>query len=330
MAVERTIEADDDGIRLDRWFKRHMPLVGNGLLQKALRKGQARLGGKKAEANSRIVAGQIITFPDEWMELAETPTQSRPKTEKVPAGVIKDIEKCIIYEDDKIIVLNKPAGLAVQGGTGQHHSVDSILMARAGGTRETAPKLVHRIDRDTSGILILAKTAKEASELANAFAKKKVQKYYWALIAGLPDVKAGEIDLPIIKKEQGPLSRMERVVYDEDEGKYALTRYRVVEHAARKLSWVEMEPVTGRTHQLRVHMASIGYPILGDGKYGGTDAFISGGEVSKELHLHARRIELDLPSRKLQFEAPLPPHMKASWKLFNFDEPSVRNPRSKI
>lgn len=319
------ISTEDDGIRLDRWFKRHLPNVTHSLLQKAARKGQVRLDGKKVETSTRIVAGQDLQFPNDWgvMEPAK-PVPAEARRQAVPADAIRDLEKAILYEDDEIIVINKPAGLAVQGGTGQSKSVDSILAGRAIARKEGRPRLVHRLDRDTSGVLLMGKTHQAAADLAGAFARKLAEKYYWALVLGVPDIPAGTIDLPIMKKADGKDSRMEKVQAD-DEGKKAITRYRIIESAARRLSWVELLPVTGRTHQLRVHMAEIGHPILGDGKYGGSEAFLDGGEVPKKLHLHARRLSLPFRGKTLEFEAPLTGHMKTSWKLFEFSERRTRD-----
>lgn len=323
--MERRIHDDDDGIRLDRWFKRHMPQVTHGLLQKSLRKGLVRLEGKKADAATRLEQGQVLKIPDEWKKLPELEGErvAKPKAE-ISDRSIKDIEQAILFEDDFILVLNKPAGLAVQGGTGQKESVDAILKARAERLKQEPPRLVHRLDRDTSGVLVLGKTAKAAAELAQAFARKQAEKYYWALVLRVPDIEAGVIDMPLVKKATGKDSRYEKVQEDEDDGKNAITNYQVMDTAARKLSWVELMPVTGRTHQLRVHMAGIGHPILGDGKYGGSEAFFEGGEIPKKLHLHARRLILPLKGRTLTFEAPLIGHMKQSWKLFQFDEPKAR------
>jgi 23S rRNA pseudouridine955/2504/2580 synthase len=323
--MERHIHDDDDGIRLDRWFKRHMPQVTHGLLQKALRKGAVRLDSKKADASTRITQGQKLSFPDEWKSLPQhdAPTGAK-KEEDISDRAIKDIEQAILFEDKFMLVLNKPAGLAVQGGTGQKLSVDAILKARAQKLRQDPPRLVHRLDRDTSGVLVLGKTANAAAELAQAFARKQAEKYYWALVLRVPSHESGKIDMPLVKRAIGKDSRYEKVQSDEDDGKAAITHYQIMDRAGQKLSWLELMPVTGRTHQLRVHMAGIGHPILGDGKYGGSDAFFEGDTIPKKLHLHARRLVLPLKGRTLLFEAPLTGHMKQSWKLFQFEEPKVK------
>lgn len=326
--MERRIHDDEEGIRLDRWFKRHMPQVTHGLLEKSLRKGVVRLDGKKADSATRITQGQKLTIPDEWKNL---PEDENPRAAKKPVEVsdrtIKDLEQMILFEDKHMLVLNKPAGLAVQGGTGQKESVDEIMKARAIKLKQDPPRLVHRLDRDTSGVLVMGKTANAAAELAQAFARKQAEKYYWALVLRVPNIESGKIDMPLVKRAIGKDSRYEKVQSDEDDGKAAVTHYQVMDRAGQKLAWVELIPITGRTHQLRVHMAGIGHPILGDGKYGGSEAFFEGDSIPKKLHLHARRLVVPFKDRTLLFEAPLIGHMKQSWKLFQFEEPKVR-PRS--
>lgn len=324
--MEKRIWDEDNDIRLDRWFKRHMPYIQHALLQKALRKGLVRLDGRKADASTRIAQGQVLSMPDEWKHAPkeEAPRKPTAKAEEISSRAIRDLEQHILFEDRFMLVLNKPAGLAVQGGTGQKESVDAILKARALAKGQEPPRLVHRLDRDTSGVLVLGKTANAAAELAQAFARKQAEKFYWALVLRVPDIEAGTIDLPLAKKALGKDSKFEKVQGDEEDGKRAVTHYQVIDHAARKLAWVELMPVTGRTHQLRVHMAAIGHPILGDGKYGGSEAFFDGDHIPKKLHLHARRLVLPLKGRTLTFEAPLTGHMKQSWKLFEFREPKAK------
>lgn len=323
--MERRIHDDDNDIRLDRWFKRHMPHISNGMLQKALRKKDVRLEGRRAEASTRIAEGQKITMPDAWRDMPKAePAPRKAKPVETSDRAIKDLEQLILFEDANMLVLNKPAGLAVQGGTGQKESVDSILRARAEKLKQEPPRLVHRLDRDTSGVLVLGKTANAAAELAKTFARKQAEKFYWALVLRVPNITVGTVDVPIVKKAIGKDSKYEKVQQDEEEGKYAVTHYEVLDRAGQKLAWVELMPVTGRTHQLRVHMAAIGHPILGDGKYGGSESFFEGGEISKKLHLHSRRLVLPFKGRTLTFEAPLSGHMKQSWKLFQFTEPNAR------
>lgn len=324
--MQKIVTSADDGIRLDRWFKRHLPNVAHSLLSKELRKGGVRLDGQKIEAGSRVAEGQELSYPDMFDKLTGMQAAKREKGAHIELGAIKDLERSILFEDSHMLVLNKPSGLPVQGGTGQKESVDDILAARAKLKGEDAPKLVHRLDRDTSGVLVLGKTAKDAGLLAAAFAKKTAQKYYWALVVGVPKIEQGTIDLPLLKRETGKDSRIEKVQEDE-EGKPAITHYRIVERVANKLAWLELLPVTGRMHQLRVHLESIGHPIVGDGKYGGAEAFLDGGEIAPQMHLHARKLVLPWQGKTLSFEAPLTDYMKKSWKLFEFIEAKVKNPQ---
>lgn len=318
MIIKEIAEADDD-IRLDRWFKRHYPALSHGALQTALRKGLVKLDGKKVEASAKVSAGQNIKMP-EW----ELPDAPEKKTHGLTEEQAKRIQQCVIYKDRHVIAINKPAGLAVQGGTGQKESVDSMLDALMFDAKER-PKLVHRLDKDTSGVLLLARNAKVAKELSEMFAaRKNIKKLYYALVVGVPEVDRGEISLKLSKVEMGKHSRMsaEMVTVDEAKGQKAFTRYRVVEKLHRTGAWVELWPVTGRTHQLRVHMEAIEHPIVGDGKYGGAKAFIQGTvNISPQLHLHAHRVVIEnWHGKVLDVRAPLPPHMKTSWKELGLSE----------
>lgn len=311
-----TVEEGDEGIRLDRWIKRHHPQISQGKLQQSLRKGMVKLAGKKAESSARLEAGAVVTIAPVLLALEER-TPRREKQEAVlTEKQIAETRKMVLYEDAQCIVLNKPAGLAVQGGTGVKDCVDTRLDALRGKTGER-PKLVHRLDRDTSGVLLLAKTAKDATRLTKAFASKEIKKLYLALAMGVPEPRAGKIDIPLAKI---PLPGGEKMGTDREDGKRAVTLYHVVDAALNRLSLVEMSPVTGRTHQLRAHMAAIGHPIVGDGKYGGREAFIPSMEIAKQLHLHAWRIVL--PSAGLDITAPLPDHMRSSFKELGFYPPA--------
>jgi 23S rRNA pseudouridine955/2504/2580 synthase len=221
----------------------------------------------------------------------------------------------VIHKDDAALVINKPAGLATQGGTKTENHVDGLLDA-LGFELDSRPKLVHRLDKDTSGALLLARTSRSAGHFAKAFSSRTARKVYWALVVGVPDIADGFIDLPIGKQ---PGSGGEKMHVDEKDGQSARTRYRIVERAGNATAWVELQPYTGRTHQLRVHMAAIGHPIVGDGKYGGKDAFLTG-TISRKMHLHARRIRIDHPAgHQIDVRADLPPHMKASFDDLGFD-----------
>lgn len=314
---EQTVREDDDGIRLDRWFKRHLPQVTHALLQKALRKGLVRLNGKKAEASTRIEAGQVLGYLPEWKNLSEVPKEMR--TPKLSRKEAEEIRHYILHEDDHVLVLNKPAGLAVQGGTGQRLSVDAMLEALTPEGKEK-PKLVHRLDKDTSGVLVMGKSARAAAELAKAFARHTAEKYYWAIVVGVPSHERGEIDLPLAKVNEGGRNQTEKMAADMEDGKDAVTRYRIIERRGKHLAWVELLPLTGRTHQIRVHMNAIGHPLLGDGKYGGANAFPEGLNLPKQLHLHARRLVIPkFFGKTLDVTAPLPPHLLKTWDALGFE-----------
>jgi 23S rRNA pseudouridine955/2504/2580 synthase len=240
---------------------------------------------------------------------------SATKSSKDDAAFIRSL---VLYEDADVIALNKPARLAVQGGTKTHRHIDAMLDALAVDPGEQ-PRLVHRLDKDTSGVLLIARSRKAAAELGKALKTHQAKKIYWALVVGVPRPAQGAIEAPLVKRGQ---AGGEKVIVADDgsgEARHAVTRYRVIETAGRELSWVALWPVTGRTHQLRVHMAAIGHPIVGDGKYGGAAAH-PGGEIGRQLQLHARRIEIALPPRRrLEIEAPLPPHMAETWRLLGFE-----------
>lgn len=300
---EQEVKDADDDIRLDRWFKRHFPSVTHGLLEKSLRKGMVRVDGKKATASTRVNAGQTIRFPEEWASIARAPKRKHVVSETDAKAMLR----IVIYKDEHMLVVNKPPGLAVQGGTNQSKSLDDMLDALRFG-HEERPRLVHRLDKDTSGCLVLARSAKAAHALAKQFAAKDARKIYVALVKGMPMPLKGTIELPLSKAE-GNYEKMDV----DDDGKPAVTEYEVLEHLSDKLSWVELSPITGRTHQLRVHMAAIGHPIIGDGKYGGQDAYVRGSlEVSTKLHLHAQRIRIRCFGKDIDVKAPLPPHMRES------------------
>ena len=286
-----TVAPDDDGIRLDRWFKRHMADISFVVVSRWARTGQLRIDGKRATPGDRIEAGQVLRLPPPEATPAKA-ADPRPKRVRptLSDDQIAYAQAMVIHRDAQAIVINKPPGLATQGGTKTHEHVDGLLDALAY-EREDRPKLVHRLDKDTSGALLLARTSRAAAFFSKSFSSRTARKVYWALVVGVPDVHDGMIELPIGKQ---PGSGGEKMHVDQKEGSPARTRYRVIERAGNRAAWVELQPFTGRTHQLRVHMAAIGHPIVGDGKYGGQDAFLTGG-VSRKMHLHARRIRIDHP-----------------------------------
>ena len=233
----------------------------------------------------------------------------------------------ILYMDKQVIVIDKPPGLATQGGSGLTKHVDGMLDSLQY-EKPTRPKLVHRLDRDTSGVLLVARTAQAASGLSQSLALRDTSKVYWALVRGVPKQKHGVVKAALVKEGgHGPRGRDERMtVSDDDEAKFALTEYAVMGTAGQEFAWVAARPITGRTHQIRVHMASLGTPIVGDFKYGGTDARAKG-EIADKLHLHARSIDIGRPDGgRLQATAPLPPHMLKSWKLLGFDPDDKSDP----
>jgi 23S rRNA pseudouridine955/2504/2580 synthase len=309
-----TVEADDDGIRLDRWFKRHLPDASFNIVSRWARTGQLRVDGKRATPGDRLEAGQILRVPPADVAAAASARPARKRRE-LTDDEMEFALSMVIHRDDAAIVLNKPAGLATQGGTKTENHVDGLLDALTFGL-DNRPKLVHRLDKDTSGALLVARTSRAAGHFAKAFSSRTARKVYWALVVGVPDIADGFIDLPIGKQ---PGSGGEKMHVDEKDGASARTRYRIVERAGNTCAWVELQPYTGRTHQLRVHMAAIGHPIVGDGKYGGKEAFLTG-TISRKMHLHARRIRIDHPKgEQIDVRADLPPHMKDSFADLGFE-----------
>lgn len=307
-----TVEQDDDGVRLDRWFKRHLPQVGFGTVSKWARTGQIRVDGKRAKPDDRIAAGQQIRVPPGGDAPYKKPKAKRPLTE----DEIAQAHDMVVKQTKSAIVLNKPPGLATQGGTGTTHHVDGLLDAFAPGEEDVRPRLVHRLDKDTSGVLLVAKTPGSASFFSKRFSGRSAKKIYWALVVGLPEIREGVIEAPLAKQ---PGSGGEKMHVDHEGGQSAKTKYRVVDSAGKKAAWLELQPLTGRTHQLRVHCAAMGNPIVGDGKYGGKDAFLTG-SISRKMHLHARRLIIDSPDGgKLDTTADLPEHFAASMEQLGFD-----------
>ncbi len=308
-----TVQPDDDGVRLDRWFKRHLPEVGFAMVSRWARTGQIRLDGKRAGVDDRIAAGQVLRVPPGGIAPER---KAGPVRKVLSEAQVAQAEAMVLTQDRAAIVLNKPPGLATQGGSGTREHVDGLLDAFAGdGPR---PRLVHRLDKDTSGVLLIARTPGTAAYFSKRFSTRSARKIYWALVAGVPDIDDGLIELPLAKQ---PGSGGEKMMVDESgEGQSARTRYRVLDRAGNRAAWVELQPLTGRTHQLRVHMAAIGHPIVGDGKYGGPDAFLTG-SISRKMHLHARRLIIDHPDgAPLDVVAPLPDHFAASMAQLGFDE----------
>lgn len=341
----RKVEADEAGMRLDRWFHVHYPDLGFGHLQKLIRSGQVRVDGGRAKTNTRLEPGQAVRVPplgagdgpgSAGPSARGEPVSDAPRPGHGPSTSVSGGERAtsgrqggtrqsdgdflrsiLLHEDDQVFVFNKPAGLAVQGGSGLSRHVDGMLEALTD-RKGQKPRLVHRLDRDTSGVLVVARTRLAAQKLAEAFRHRSTKKIYWALVKGVPKPRQGRISTWLAREEAAERMRVAR--HGDDEASHAVSLYSVVENAGQKLAWLSMRPVTGRTHQLRAHAAHIGHPIIGDPKYfSADDNWDFPGGMQNKLHLHARRIVIPHPSGGvLDVSAPLPPHMVQSWNLLGF------------
>jgi 23S rRNA pseudouridine955/2504/2580 synthase len=327
--TSRTVADDEADIRLDRWFRRHFPAATQGVVQRLCRTGQIRIDGKRAEAATRLAPGQSVRIPP----LPEAKAPEPPAPAAPDSRARAEMERMILYRDDHLIVLNKPSGLATQGGPGIAKHVDGMSRALAT-TPADRPRLAHRLDRDTSGVLVLARSQGVAAKLAAAFRSRAVEKIYWAVVCGRPVPVEGRIDVALTRRDPKQAgARGERIAVaapDDAEATHAITDYRTLDHAARRLAWLELRPLTGRTHQLRVHCAELGAPILGDATYGewreaSNSALVEG--FSDRLHLHARRLTLPHPAGgTLTVEADLPPHMAETFRALGFTAPAARGP----
>ena len=311
----RKVTRDEDGVRLDRWFKLNYPQVPHALLNKLLRKGEVRVDGGRAKANVRLHSGQEVRVPPLKTDtgVVKSAVQAQPLSARDKAY----LEGLIIYQDDDLFVLNKPSGIAVQGGSKTTRHIDGLLESWALelGVR---PRLVHRLDRDTSGILVVARKRQIAADLGKLFATRSVQKIYWALVAGVPEPKQGKIDKPLIKIGGADGERVREARKRDEGAQTAVTHYSVIDRTGDAFAWVSLKPVTGRQHQLRAHMALIGHPIVGDRKYGGDTAVPAA--LERRLHLHARRITFPHPrGGKVDVTAPLPDSMRASFDTLGMD-----------
>jgi 23S rRNA pseudouridine955/2504/2580 synthase len=321
----RTVTEDEADIRLDRWLRRHHPGLQQSLIQKLCRTGQICGEGALPDTNTRLSPGQSVRIPP-----MDPPAEPRPVSRIDPHDA-KDLQQAVIYQDDQILVINKPYGLPVQGGPGITRHLDGMLDALRFDSQHR-PRLVHRLDRDTTGALLLARTPGTAGKLAALFRGRDIEKTYWAVVAGRPVPVEGRIDLPLKRLGGARGERTAPAERDDPDGARAITDYQTLDNAAQKLAWLELKPLTGRTHQLRVHCVAIKAPILGDEKYEEPDqnmafsALIEG--LSSDLHLHARRLVLPHPAGgTLAVEADLPPHMKATFKTLGFHAPPAQPPR---
>ncbi|WP_113093392.1 RluA family pseudouridine synthase [Agrobacterium sp. fls2-241-TYG-188a] len=313
------VEAEEAGMRLDRWFKIHYPGLGFGPLQKLLRSGQVRVDGGRVKTDARVEAGQTVRVPplDVDAKVKGGPISSSDLKNSDDVELLK---RMLLHEDEKVFVFNKPAGIAVQGGSGVNRHIDGLLEAWTSSKGEK-PRLVHRIDRDTSGVLVVARTRGAAQKLTAAFRERDTKKTYWSLVKGVPRKHSDKISSWLVKEQTPDGDRMRIAKHGEEGADHAVSYYRVIDTAAQNLAWLEMEPYTGRTHQLRVHALHMGHPIIGDPKYYIEDPnWDFPGGIQKRLHLHARRIDIPHPSGgRLRVTAPLPPHMVQSWNLLGLD-----------
>jgi 23S rRNA pseudouridine955/2504/2580 synthase len=313
--ANRSVSAGEDGMRLDRWFKTHYADLPHSRLEKLLRTGQVRVDGARAKASTRLAQGQTVRVPP--LPDVAPPPGPRHQLTKADREFLASIT---LYEDDDLLILNKPSGIAVQGGSKTPHHIDKLLDGMGDGP-ETRPRLVHRLDRDTSGVLVVAKRRSVAAKLGKAFQTRSVRKIYWALVHRVPKPPQGKIEAALVKAAGPEGDRVRKArPGEQDRAQSAVTHYAVVDRAGQGVAFVSLKPVTGRQHQLRAHMAILGHPILGDEKYP-SDAEVPVG-VENRLHLHARRISFPHPSGEgmVDVTAPLPAHMRQSFALFGFDE----------
>ena len=323
-----TVGAEEGDQRLDRFLRKRFPHLAQGRIEKMCRKGELRVDGGRVKSNTRVETGQSVRVPP----LPEPDQGPRPKATGVSDADARMIRSCVIYRDEHLIAINKPPGLATQGGTNQTVHLDMLTDALKF-DRDDAPRLVHRLDKDTSGLILLARSGPAATKLSKAFQSRETLKTYWAAVAGAPRPRRATIRYGLVKLGGKGAEKMRCIHPDEvaatEGAKRATTDYAVIEAAAQRAAWVALRPITGRTHQLRAHMAEIGHPIVGDGKYGGNSSTNEGegwgaqlgGSISRKLHLHARSLNLPHPadpSRRLNLVAEMPAHMTNSWEFFGW------------
>lgn len=318
------------GLRLDRWFRRRFPGLAHGRLEKLLRTGQVRVDGGRAKAGVRLLAGQQVRVPPLPGDMEVAAPDRLLRMDRLSEDGQRMLLGAVLHMDDSVIVINKPPGLAVQGGSGTARHIDGMLDVLRFGCDER-PRLVHRLDRDTSGILLLARNPAAAKKLGQVFREGTARKIYWALTSGVPRIRQGRIQAPLAKlggdagTQWEMRERVRAVDAGDVRGKAADTVYKVIEAAGHAAAWTAFMPLTGRTHQIRAHAELAGMPVAGDSKYGAGKSVVHG--ISKLLHLHARSISLPHPAGgKLLAHAPLPPHMLETWRFFGFDPEMLMDP----
>ena len=310
------VTPDEAGMRVDRFLEARFPGLSFSHIQRVIRKGQLRVNGKRTEPKNRLEAGQTVRIPPLRLDAPKQPRAPGNEADEKTRAFLKSIT---LYEDADVLVFNKPMGLAVQGGSGTTRHLDGMLevLRDAHGQR---PRLVHRLDKDTAGCLLVAKTRFAAAALAKTFRSRSARKVYWALVAGVPKVQQGRISTFLAKEEREDESIMRIARHGEKGASHAVTYYAVVDTSGPLLAWLSLKPVTGRTHQLRAHMAHIGHPIVGDPKYFSIENWQLPGGMQSKLHLLARRIVVPHPrGGAIDASAPLPPHMLQSWNLLGLD-----------
>ncbi len=306
-----TVEPPDDGVRLDRWLRRRWPELGQTQIHKLARSGQLRVDGGRAKAETRLAAGAVVRVPPFAGTAPANRSESLSSAEKAFA------KSLVLYEDADVLVLNKPAGLAVQGGTKTARHIDRLLGAWGEGLAR--PRLVHRLDRDTSGVLALGRSPASAAKLASSFADRETNKTYWAIVSGAPSADRGRIDRPLAKFGVDDREKMITVDRDDPTGLIAISDYAVIARADQRATWLALRPITGRTHQLRAHTLAIGHPILGDPKYDTAASRAASGDL--KLQLHARRLVIPHPTKGvIDVVAPISPELRAGFTRFGFDD----------
>jgi 23S rRNA pseudouridine955/2504/2580 synthase len=309
------VSPDEAGMRLDRFLEARFPGLAFSHIQRIIRKGELRVDGRRTEPNDRLRAGQAVRIPPLRLEAP----QARAPGGAVEAQTREYLRSITLYEDDDVLVINKPMGLAVQGGSGTPRHIDGMLEALRD-PKGQRPRLVHRLDKDTAGCLLIAKTRFAATALAKTFRSRAARKIYWALVAGVPKPRQGRISTFLAKEEMDHDSRMRIAAHGQQGASHAVTYYAVVDTAGQALAWLSLKPVTGRTHQLRAHCAHMDHPIVGDPKYFARENWQLPGGIQNRLHLLARRISVPHPrGGSIDVTAPLAPHMMQSWNLLGFD-----------